>query len=519
MAIYQRSDVPFVDNLFTMNFDLGSIFLANLSTILLSGGTLTNPTFALSDGSNLTLQGTLTVSIDAFSNSWSASGTFTGLVRTTSGGQTIETVSDISISPSLSGTVLPAAITSGTAPGLQDIFQGDNQLFGGSQNDTLVAIGRNDQLTGGGGDDQFYLGYQSILPAGNDTVDGGGGWNEALFDDKSTAVTFGLVGRATTLTYSGGTDTLTNVEVLKFTDGLSFALQTVAPSDFRGSGTSDILFRNDSTGDTWFEAMSNGAAGGWSPIGGSSTSYSVAGIGDFNGDGLADIFFRNGLTGDTWLEGMSNGALPGWHQIGGSDTHYSVVGVGDFLGDGRSELLFRNNSTGDTWFEANDGWHPVGGSDTHYSVVVVGDFFADGTSDILFRNNSTGDMWFEAMTSSAFVGWHPLGGSDTHYSVVGIGSFDFYTDGLSDILFRNNSTGDTWYANVGGGTVLSWQHVGGSDTNYAVVGVGKYFGNEASDILFRNNSTGDTWFEAMSNGNFNGWNSVGGSNTSYAVKS
>jgi hypothetical protein len=207
MAIYQRSDVPFVDNLFTMNLDLASIFTANLSTILLSGGTLTNPTFALSDGSNLTLQGTLTVSINAIANSWSASGTFTGLERTTSGGQTIETLSDVSISSSLGGTLFPEAITSGTVPTVQDIFQGDNQLFGGSQNDTLLAIGRNDQLTGGGGDDQLYLGYQSIAPAGSDTVDGGSGWNEAFFNDKSTAVTFGLVDRATTLTYSGGTDT------------------------------------------------------------------------------------------------------------------------------------------------------------------------------------------------------------------------------------------------------------------------------------------------------------------------
>jgi FG-GAP-like repeat/RTX calcium-binding nonapeptide repeat (4 copies) len=498
-----------------MNFDLASFLTANLSTILLAG-TTTNPTFQLSDGSNLTLQG-ITISTNVITNSWSASGTFTGFERTTSGGQTIETVSDISISLSLGGTLLPPAITSGTVPTLQDIFQGDNQLFGGSQNDTLLAIGRNDQLTGGGGDDHLYLGYQSIPPAGSDTVDGGSGWNEAFFNGRSNALTFtGLLDRTTVFSYSGGTDTLTNVEVLKFTDGVSFALQTVAPSDFRDSGTSDILFRNDSTGDTWFEAMSNGVFDGWSPISGSSTSYAVAGIGDFNGDGTADIFYRNSSTGDTWLAAMSNGAFAGWHQIGGSDTHYSVVGVGDFFGDGTSDLLFRNNSTGDTWFEANDGWHPVGGSDTRYSVVGVGDFLHDGTSDILFRNNSTGDMWFEAMNNSVSPGWNPLGGSDTHYSVVGIGSFDFYSDGWSDILFRNNSTGDMWYRNIGSD---GWQQVGGSDTNYSVVGVGKYFGNEASDILFRNSSTGDTWFEAMSNGSFNGWSQVGGSNTSYAVKS
>jgi hypothetical protein len=48
--------------------------------------------------------------------------------------------------------------------------------------------------------------------------------------------------------------------------------------------------------------------------------------------------------------------------------------------------------------------------------------------------------------------------------------------------------------------------IGGSDTNYAVVGVGDYFGNNTSDILFRNGA-GDTWFEAISNGAF-GWNHI-----------
>jgi peptidoglycan/LPS O-acetylase OafA/YrhL len=60
--------------------------------------------------------------------------------------------------------------------------------------------------------------------------------------------------------------------------------------------------------------------------------------------------------------------------------------------------------------------------------------------------------------------------------------------------------------------------VGMTDTNYAVVGVGDYFGTGTSDILFRDNSTGDMWVEAISNGSFNGWTQIGGSNTSYTVK-
>jgi hypothetical protein len=50
-----------------------------------------------------------------------------------------------------------------------------------------------------------------------------------------------------------------------------------------------------------------------------------------------------------------------------------------------------------------------------------------------------------------------------------------------------------------------------------VAGVGDHFGSNTSDIMFRNSSSGDTWFEAISNGAFAGWHQVGGSNTSYAV--
>jgi hypothetical protein len=95
---------------------------------------------------------------------------------------------------------------------------------------------------------------------------------------------------------------------------------------------------------------------------------------------------------------------------------------------------------------------------------------------------------------------------------------DFYGNGTDDVLFRNNSSGDTWFEAISNGAANGWNQVGGSDTNYAVVGVGDYFGAGTSDILLRNNSSGDTWFEAMSNGTFAGWNQIGDSNTSYTVK-
>src|SRR4051794_26684465 len=123
--------------------------------------------------------------------------------------------------------------------------------------------------------------------------------------------------------------------------------------------------------------------------------------------------FRNNSTGDTWFESMNKGAFTGWHQIGGSDTHYAVVGEGDFFGNGTSDILLRDSASGDTWFEGMsngsvNGWHQVGSSNTSYSVVGVGDLNDDGASDILFRNDATGDIWFEAMSNGALNAWQAM---------------------------------------------------------------------------------------------------------------
>jgi hypothetical protein len=65
------------------------------------------------------------------------------------------------------------------------------------------------------------------------------------------------------------------------------------------------------------------AFSGWHQIGGSDTTYSVVGVGDYFGNNTSDILFRNSA-GDTWVEAITNGAFAGWDQIGGSNTSYSV---------------------------------------------------------------------------------------------------------------------------------------------------------------------------------------------------
>jgi hypothetical protein len=174
---------------------------------------------------------------------------------------------------------------------------------------------------------------------------------------------------------------------------------TSAPDDFNGDGISDVLWRDNASGDTGYWAISAGAAT-WQGLGGSPTSYNIVGVGGFTGGGIADVLWRDNTSGDTGYWAISGGAAT-WQDLGGSPTDYSVVGVGDFTGNGIADVLWRDNASGDTGYWAVSGgaaaWQGLGGSPTDYSVVGVGDFTGNGIADVLWRDNASGDTGYWAV--------------------------------------------------------------------------------------------------------------------------
>jgi hypothetical protein len=196
--------------------------------------------------------------------------------------------------------------------------------------------------------------------------------------------------------------------------------------DFNGDGVSDILFRNSATTDTGYYQLSGGSSYTWHDLGSTSSAYSVAGVGDFNGDGISDILWRNPTNGDVGAYELSGGGSYSWHDFGLSDPSYSVVGVGDFNGDGVSDILFRNPTTTDLGYyqivnslvSAIASWHDLGPTSAAYNVAAVGDYTGAGTnSDILWRNNSSGDIGYYNVTGNSYT-WHDLGLSSTAYHAV-----------------------------------------------------------------------------------------------------
>ncbi|WP_442093818.1 metal-binding protein [Rhizobium brockwellii] len=102
---------------------------------------------------------------------------------------------------------------------------GDDEFTGTDGNDIFDGSGGNDILNGNAGNDKLTGG------AGDDTINGGDGIDTAIFSGNFANYSFSLNNGDHILTSAGeGTDTLTDVELARFADGVyDFATETFTP--------------------------------------------------------------------------------------------------------------------------------------------------------------------------------------------------------------------------------------------------------------------------------------------------
>jgi hypothetical protein len=386
-------------------------------------------------------------------------------------------------------------------------MNGDDFLDGSASDKSIVADGGsgNDILSGGSSADTFTGG------SGNDSINGGPGIDTAIFSGLRSASTITHAGNSLQVSGPDGFDTLTSVERLTF-DDMTIPFESI-PRDFNADGTSDVFWRNDSTGHVGTWEMHNNVQT-WHDLGGSGVDHKVAGIGDFNGDGTADVLWRNDTSGHVGIWEMHNNVQT-WHDLGGSGVDHKVAGIGDFNGDGTADVLWRNDTSGHVGiWEMHDNvqtWHDLGGSGVDHKVAGIGDFNGDGTADVLWRNDANGHVGIWEMHDNIQT-WHDLGGSGVDHKVVGIG--DLNGDGTADVLWRNDSNGHVGIWEIHN-DVPSWRDLGFSGADHKVAGTGDYNGDGTSDIFWRNDATGHTGFWEMHN-NVPTWHDLGGSGVDHS---
>jgi hypothetical protein len=335
--------------------------------------------------------------------------------------------------------------------------------------------------------------YFAIGPGGGMTVLGGGGGTDTAsfyypISDYTVTRSSGnevVVTQSPSLGTSSPTD-LFGIRLLKFQNGgaMTFDYPNV-PSNFYGTGTSDILWRNtDGTVGLW--EMSGGQVLAETGFGQVDSSWQIAGTGDFNGDGRSDILWQN-TNGTVGLWEMNGSQILSETGIGQADPSWQIAATGDFNGDGLSDILWRNtNGTIGMWLMNGtqiQSEASLGQVDSSWQIAGTGDFFGNGMDDILWQNsNGTVAMW--QMNGTQVQSETPIGQAGNGWQVAGIG--DFNGDGMDDVLLTNNSNGAVALWEMNGTQIASVVNLGQAASGWQVAGVGDYSVGGKADILWHN---------------------------------
>lgn len=94
---------------------------------------------------------------------------------------------------------------------------------------------------------------------------------------------------------------------------------------------------------------------------------------DFNGNGTSDLLWRNSTTGQVYVMPMLGGMVqPGSVVWTEPNPVWQIVATGDFDGDGKADILWLNSSTGQVFQMLMNGM----------SVKSSGLIYTDGNLDL-----------------------------------------------------------------------------------------------------------------------------------------
>ncbi len=334
------------------------------------------------------------------------------------------------VSLTITGTLQGLTITNGS--GVLNGTAADDQIAGGPGNETIRGGEGQDWLRGGSGNDSLYGdGGDDILDGGDgdDVIDGGIGFNIAIYAGPRSGYQVILDDGAVHVSGPEGSDTLTNIQQLIFSDGIVLVSSLPPPAATISVAATSAAKPEGQSGTTPF-------------------TFTVTRTGDLSGAHSA-----------TWVVGGSvvdgadfvGGVLPSGTVTFGAGETSKVITV-DVVGDAAVEadesfsVTLSNPSAGAT-IAAATAVTTILNDDAEVSIATTTDSVVEGNSGItaftltLTRSGDTSATqsvsWSVAGTSFA-----PATASDFAGGVLPSGSVTFGSGEASKIVIVNVQ-GDT----------------------------------------------------------------------------
>jgi Ca2+-binding RTX toxin-like protein len=383
-----------------------------------------------------------------------------------------------------------------------ELYSGQNNLgiaygciienaTGGSGNDSLSGNDVANVLGAGVGNDTLTGGL------GADTLDGGEGLDTAIYAGPKAGYTVTRAGTGYTVVDTNpgdaggneGTDTLSGIEWLQFSDGATKLGRQL--NDTSGDGKSDLMWRN-SDGSTSLWLMNGTSVQTYGSFGQIPTAWQISASGDLNGDGKTDLLWRHS-DGSTSLWLMNGTGVQSYGAFGQIPTTWQITTTGDFNGDGKTDLMWRHTDGSTSLWLMNgttaQGYGSFGAIPTAWQITATADYNGDGKSDLMWRHtDGSTSLWL--MNGTVAQGYGSFGPIPVTWSILD-SQGDYNGDGKNDLLWRNtDGTTNLWLMN--GTSVQTYGSFGQVATGWNLVdGHGDYNGDGKSDLMWRH-SDGST---------------------------
>jgi hypothetical protein len=188
----------------------------------------------------------------------------------------------------------------------------------------------------------------------------------------------------------------------------------VCAADFNADGSSDLVWQNMVTGQSYIWLMNGPAMIDGVDLGTHSTDWRLAAAADFDGNGSPDIIWQNMVSGQCVIWLMNGTVHNGGVDLGTHAVNWQLAAAADFDGNGSPDILWQDTDTGRRiiWLmngTVRNGGVDLGTHNTNWRLAVAADFNGDSAPDILWQNMVTGQSIIWMMNGTVHDGGADLG--------------------------------------------------------------------------------------------------------------